>query len=979
MATTSTLPSLPKDLEEDFFKAFGPSSSENLEQGSMGTQTTDTDSLAQEFEAAFISSDTSPLTQNKVPTSEFLLNQIRLGVGDSVSIANAALQTFAIDPFTKGIPALFGMGTMLPMGARFGENLRRDIDAFSYLTGAKTTGPITEAPSYGMSVLGEGVRMAADPLNFVGLQLKAGAMTVNTIKQLGTDALNRMTTALGAGSTAKITGDMGAEAEMLLTGEDSGVGRFAGSIVGGGGSIAAQTPVRAGIKTAIEKGKKPVKKLADKTMSIAKKLNSSYKDMPVDKSELSLAYGSAAAKNTLNAIASQQGTENIQEVVNNFNKVVNRVQRVANNKNAPSQVVPTDDVPLIVALAEDAKVKQISGNLLRKDPKFRQELTQQLNRYAQNIHTYNNFIFGTRYMPVISPSTLTSQQAKNLNTAQKVRQSIDQKIYDKSAEFSSSRLDAETRGAAIKNLVEMRKKSAIAEMAPAYKQLEKDSSGVVIPREVVNAIYNYVKQDRIKKIFLPESKLQKDVDKFFSPKALEKEDAIVPTYDQYQSLKEQINKVSREARDPGDIFQIKEFKKFIHNLKFEELSGIKGIDYTPWGEAAKKLDLIDRLYYEKVGIPYGKQGIKEITTKKHAEQIAPIILKSPSSLRQFLDVGGDEGLKLAEDTVVSHLANIAIDPVNYSFNPKVFDKYISNKENKKIINQIPGLQEKLERFRNDTGALAFKLQGIDNGLKEAEDRISKNFLMDESLRKTGSSFSLNTPTEVLWEDVLFGDGGWSTSTKNLNKGLRDINQLDPVVARSVRRSMRRAFVQNVEKRGIGRGTAFEYLTDPKNKERISKIMGKSYYKDLKNVSRFMDKLYQANPERLAITSKEQVSKIAGVQLSYLASQFRDRISSTFQKGIRIISKVWDAERGGATDEALKDLLMDSEGVKKLALVAEQYDNVAASQLAENAKNIGSEALSNVVDTLGWLIPLHMHIAAKQTLITEPEQPPSSLF
>ena len=116
-----------------------------------------------------------PTREDKISNFQYIANQAKLGLTDSLVLGEAIIDTFAIDPFAN----LVGKGAKGGIVERFGKNVKRLQEAAGTDTGAQTEMP---PPSAVAEVVGSGARMLTDPLGYLGSgALRAGASVVERV------------------------------------------------------------------------------------------------------------------------------------------------------------------------------------------------------------------------------------------------------------------------------------------------------------------------------------------------------------------------------------------------------------------------------------------------------------------------------------------------------------------------------------------------------------------------------------------------------------------------------------------------------------------------------------------------------------------------------------------------------------------------------------------------------------------------------
>lgn len=921
---------------------------------------------------------------------DYILNQAKLGIGDTFALLNASLHAIFVDPFTKGIPSLLGFGGDEPLQSfvtRWGSHLNRDVNTIASLTGAQTSGDIVDPPSLTAQVLGGGARMITDPAGYIGIPLK----TINTLggvlSQTVPQVLSRTATLGGAGVVAETTGEVGAQVEEAITGEDTGIGRFTGSLLGAGSYV----PVHAATKTAVQKSFGWAK---DPVVAFTKRVHNKYKGMPEDTSELALTYNNRAANKLLESIVkTQEGKGDLEEVIQDFATVSKRLNSVNKQK-----IIDTKDVPLFVALSDNPKVASEVQRLAKQDPEFRAAIQGEMLTLSNKIDTYATHIFGERNMPIASPAAIEKQfgpqkQAKYAELQAKIAP-LNAKIRDKMREAVPPGGEV-ARGKAIENLVEARKQSLFKIFQPVYREIDKSYGNAVIPTDVRNGIFTYIRNNRIKNVFARTPDIENKVLGVFSPKA-----KTPATFKNWTSLKKAVNKRLRELPPASEqAIALRDFNMYLNTIKkaaYETVSNIPNARFVPtdafrFYKGVVDFDKVGHGYYQRLGLPMNEQGILEITSKKYASQISPVLLKNEESLEDFLNAtdSSPEALEVVKKTVFADVAEASMKD-GLRFDGKAFDKRVFQLQQKNIFEKIndPAFEEGLQRYKTDQGSLAIDLKQLNAGYEEAQERLASNFLIDYKYRRTGEILDETLPSAVLWEDVFTGPRGWlKGGQENLRKGLSDIEAIAGAgseTALAVRKSMRRAYINKFipERLEEYTGNAFQYLVDSKNAPTVRAIMGKTYAQDLKKVAKLADKLHRADADRLGYVAKPETEieipvpgMERGVDLPYAVSTARNPIASKTYKITRLISKLWSANRGAEIDRVVREVLLDADGIKKLSLVADKYKPYTAEDLANKSKKIGQEVYKDFAHNIGIITPLYLYGASKGVLFRETREEP----
>ena len=839
-----------------------------------------------------------PTREDKISNFQYIANQAKLGLTDSLVLGEAIIDTFAIDPFAN----LVGKGAKGGIVERFGKNVKRLQEAAGTVTGAQTEMP---PPSAVAEVVGSGARMLTDPLGYLGTgALRAGASVVERVVPVAGRAVGLF----GIGGAAGGGGILGQQAEKELTGEDTGTGKAIGQVAG----IAAGIAPAAALETSIS------------TLSnFAKQLKTKYDMVKADPDAASQAYASGAAKRLLDLVARSTPSQNIDAIMNEFKRV--------------GQVVGTGDVPLLVAMSDNPIVQTEVTRLVKSNPGVRQEIDRELNTFLQNVDQKSTDLFGNRYTPISGAKTpLTTQINKNI----KLREAVDTKLDDLAARFPEP--DNVQLGLNTQRLLDIRSNAAKAEMTPMYDAIKDGASkaGATLPDTGVRDIHSFVVANNMQDIFGRRTRLDNLITKNFAPQNGE---YFPASFKDVISLKEEINRVQRSVKmDEVAKMRLNELEDVVDAAR-QQIPG-------NWNQALMNAD---KQYYEKIGVPFGSQGIKDIDAKKYADQVAPQIVKSPETLRQFLKAGGNEGVTIADNAMMSEVYKKVIK--NDAVDSRALNKYIKDKS--AVIDQIPGMREKLQATLFDDSSLKLARKDLDDKVALAEKQVADNFVLSVK-----DSDGIAVPNYSELASRLF------TDPRFFGKITKDLSQLDKKTSAAVMRNIQAEVVEkarNSTDGGIG------FLTSPKNKAVIDKVFGKGYQQEVKDILTMSDALQKADISKVTAAIKtgdvDVLGQIVpGLDVPYVASTLRDRISSNFQKAVRLLSRAKTAQLRTDTDDAIKQLLLDRNGMQKLQAIKNTMD----------FKLQNPTSLKQVVDALDSTLPRYMYGIVKESTLPEaaPQEP-----
>ena len=840
----------------------------------------------------------------------YLWNSAKLGLGDSISMASGLVDTMIVDPIKNIIedpsivtdPESYGLKNIpFTDESRLGEKFIKSMSG-TQADIAKITGadPSLTTEDDALRYLGRGVRTMTDLPGYIGAPVKAASM----IQRAG---------ALGViGSSAEFGGDVGAELEEEWTGEDTGTGRLVGGL--GFGllpTVATSTTARVAVD--------PVKQIWAK-----------YKFIKANPGLAETQYATGAAKRLLKLIAKEQGVDDIDDIVKEFNRL--------------GKYIDGKELPLLVAMSDNPVVTSQVQRLAKTDEGFRHEVNLELKRLSGQIDQKSNNIFGDRDFEVKDMQNVPEALHKKINYLVNEKYTVDNKIEDLGLKFIP-KMSAKKQGEAIRDLVVKRERIVKAKLSPLYTELKKEAklAGAEIDQAGVNAIYTHVKANKLSDIFGVGTKLDNKINKYTSPqksvnKATGMPEMIQPTmsFEHLDSLKRAINELKRKPLSDTEMRKLYDLDDVIREARMSVKGGY-----------SQRLDALDKQYYQEMGVPFNTASVKEIGMKKYADEVAPVILKNESALEAFLDVAGPEGHVIARNAYMS----------------KVYDKVVKEgeintsalkammKKDKDMINRVPGLKGEVEDALVYQGSLLLKRADLNEGLKLAEDEIAKNFLITSNL-------------EPHYYDVV---NRAIRDHTYMDKVYKDLGEIDSVTAHAVTRRIQREFVEVALESS---GGAYKFITDPRKATTVRKMFkdNPEYISQVRDLSKLSDAINKADVTKLSsLVLNERLDWLAaimpGVDGNYAFSQLRDRISSDAMKAFRIMSRMNQAKTKAKVDNQIKEILLNPKGLSDLSRAGRAFDFKIDNPLKwKKIMNIISETL-----------PSYIYASTKPALIREEDQ------
>jgi hypothetical protein len=375
------------------------------------------------------------------------------------------------------------------------------------------------------------------------------------------------------------------------------------------------------------------------------------------------------------------------------------------------------------------------------------------------------------------------------------------------------------------------------------------------------------------------------------------------------SLKRRVADDIRITRDPNRQDKLRLLQNNVDAAldKVQNSSGNIEVDFRgekiPFGQAMSNLD---NDYFNKVGVPFkDAAAIEKISSSDYAEKIAPLIASSPTSLAQFLRVAGDDGIVLAEKSVMSKLYNQSLNK-NGFIDPEKLETLLTKTSNNggysDIVDKLPALKQRLSDAGLKSQYLAQERVAINDAAQEAKTRLGQSFLSDY--------------------DSMGVDGIVSKMTSSTGKGYRnkfstDLKKLSSEEQTNAKLALKNGLVTKM----LDSENPLEYLE--KNKDTFVSMFSQKHFDNLTSladVSRLANKIDVENLNIKAAAVKETSAlerAMGGVNPQRITGIAVNQISSIFNKGFRILSLIGQTNIDNATREAHRKLFLDENGVNAI--------------------------------------------------------------
>lgn len=850
------------------------------------------------------------IASEKMSRLEYIKEKAKQGSVNTIILSEALLDTFVVDPIKKIGKEYLDIGEGAPggVGERFSRNIERLQGVATDVIGTKYD---IKAPDFATKMVGTGVEFVTDPFG-----LLTGLKSVSTAGKT-LEAGRRAVGLFGIGAVSEATGEIGDQIEKAITQEEktTGVGRTLGSF--------ATIVAGAGTQAVLEPGVSTVSQVAKK-----------YKAVKEDPDSVSKAYATGAAKNLIELISKEEGVDQLENVVKNFNTI--------------SKELDVKQLPLMVTMSDSPVVQSTARNLAKTNPDFRTRVKKEFEQLATELDKNAEKIFGKRYVP--TQPVLRKDIQKDLDNLSNRRQVIDEKLDDLSDRFDveGNLVTKQKIGQAALNLVTARDSIARSERGKVYEAIKQEArqAGAVLPKQSVERIFNFVRENNIRDIFGKGTTTERKIMSYLSPKQNKQGKRVFKemSFDNVDSLKRAINEEQRKNLPSDQMRRLAQLQEVFK----EERSKIPG-------NFNQRLIDIDKEYYEKVGVPFSAEGIKEINATKYAEQVAPVITKNRTALEDFYRVMEGESRQQAEqlvrNSIYSEAHKKAMKPEGLDY--KQLNKYLLSK--KEVLDLVPDVKKELEDVVNVEATLRLERARIEKQLKDKQTEIADNYLLNNQFKTKEGDVVINY--DSLGNKIL-------EDKANLIQFMKQIDMVDDKTKESILKSIRASIVNTARNSKEG----MELLTNPKYATQIQDIFGKKYKEDLRRFMTLSDAINKGDTVQLtAKIDKSDLDALGrivpGLDVPFVTSALRDRISSNFQKFVRIASRVNVRQFRDATDKQLADLLADPKELEKVINTAKTF----------NFKLDSKEAVLSVFEKFKEVLPIYFYAGTKEAIFDRVEE------
>jgi len=836
--------------------------------------------------------------QEEMSTWDFVRETAKTASTQGLAFASAlgrkALDaTVANDPNGAIAPSGKGFFEIFEENQATAQQLLQDLGVYEPNEYSRTE--LRQADPSG-GYISSGIEAVADPMGYLGTRvLKAAPLAAQTSENLISGLFSEFGSQVG---------------EQI----DPEKGQFIGGLVGGVATPTVTAPVRTVV----------AEKASDVLSRFTKKGAKEFEEGMANRD----------AVNLLKNISDEIGEDNIQQIIDNYNKV--------------RPIIGDEGLPTFVALSESNNMAADFVRLVRSNPTARAKLEAETNRLLNKIEENADSLFGSRNISFVG-QTVNPEVKQAVSAAERNQAAINQRLSALSEGLP--RVQGDNLGLQVQGLITAKAEAVRTAMSNEYTTLadEARKAGVYLPAQGTQAIYDFVNQNKIRDLFGRSSTLDQKIMGYLAPKTRTTEPSkiIIPTgaktapeakgptttrtfspmsFDNIISMKTELNKLLRETKDPAAVAKLTQLKRVLDDQR--------KLIPDEWDQQLKDLDTS---FYERVGVPFNNKAMADIESREYAERVAPILLNNVTAAKTFIDTIGEPSLPVLKTTVLSKLHDAAVRDgvVNQNLLNNNIRRY------KDVIDLVPGLRDDLSKLAENNGeALRQFTAAQDQVARTTKDLKAAELLAaDTDLGITFSSLArgLDDPTKLR---------AWNDKVALLDNESRAL----------LTNRLRREVIAQATQAPSG---TLAFIKDPNKSVAMTRLFGPEYVKQLESVARLNDMVSKMDPNSVRFNpdadENNVLKKLTGVSDKQAFSVLRDRISGPLQKIAILFSKSNETRVQNARDRKMLELMLDPDVVGQMSrLVTEKgtFKFGAGETLARMFSIMGEHVVGLTVSTGG---------------------------
>lgn len=591
-------------------------------------------------------------------------------------------------------------------------------------------------------------------------------------------------------------------------------------------------------------------------------------------------------------IATSQVSNFINDALKSDPKTVDKLAHVE----AVLQEFPDLNVGPWIAMTDNPVFKDNLNYLLRSNPAFHGTLKTQIADAEAVVQSRKEALFKKDGFE--AEAAIFKQLEIGLKGAQAIIHNVDKALMAVSKPISPTQVRTPHElGNIVVKLVERKKKAVRTQMKPMYDNLFKtaEADGIVFRPDQTEALHTFATKE-VKELFgLMPAKYSEAIKKWKPTPARDAKGKVIRGLDdkpvmeypeaslrQLDSFKRGINEGLRNKNITGDS-----------RARLENMKTQLDAQLADMGDFGAKYKGLDFEYWSRLGVPLSKEGIKQLSTKKFADQVAPL-LSRPAQAKEFLDMVGKAGKPVVRAATLSELSKRVYDAKTGELDILALDTFRESPANREIL-EMSGL-----------GTEFADMSTLVKTLDEERASVATKYIAG-SLGHTRQLFGRMGEQGL---DGVIND--LITSPAKTQGHLEFIKGLAPESQDIIMTGLRAELSTHAINSGQG---ALSFIKT--NQRTFDTVFGKGMYDDLKSLADIQDLLGGLPLDTIKVAGKhvrmqDFLKRKTGVPLSQVSSIARDRIMSGFQK-IFVLTNKMNSARVDAKEEQMLIELFTKKG------------------------------------------------------------------
>lgn len=467
-------------------------------------------------------------------------------------------------------------------------------------------------------------------------------------------------------------------------------------------------------------------------------------------------------------------------------------------------------------------------------------------------------------------------------------------------------------GAALKNLISAKETLIRRELSPQYDELLTTASeqGIKLPGQAARELRSFAADEMNRDVFQKFPRLFDLIKKEFSTPATtsgrvaEKyriavqsaapKDVPLTTLD---SLKREVNRAIRDTDNKDDL-------RRLNLLKNEVEKSIDAVDLA----FSQPYRALDREYATRLGMPFREQGVLNIDRAQFVERTVPMLTSTPSALRQVKAIVGDspEGMKIIEDAFLFKIANdkSIVNTNTGQLNTKQLNRYLSNADTKAMMDEVPGLEQRLRGLASSVNNLREHKEIITEAVKNAQIEKAEN----------------------IWTQAFGTSGGMRGVVRNAMRNPQRFDDLLRTVENDkiAQAGVKAALMEDVF---TAPGDSLQLFKD--NRQVFEKLFGRNETNNLEYIFEASQRL-KDNPFQFKVNinsiSKTQFENITGSKIETSLGEMRNQVLSMPRSFLNHISRFMQGRASQSEAAEMQKFLSDPKALFQAASAMREFES-----------------------------------------------------